>query len=351
MEEINHFSHKEHPLKLVKLEIIIGASFDGSTRGGGDEKRGVIGCYACKKPISSSFAYGCIRCGHFMHKACTELPPTINQPSLYEHPLTLLDCGTAIFQILDIAQKAEADAIKEEARIKVEHEGHPQHTLTLQLPLTAFPCDACNTKDEGMDGGIDDDDNKDLLHFPMLEAFTDPLKLLHTENIGKNDDENSNINHWSHHHPLILITEAHNNMSGSSDEIEKRCPGCYCSGNRFLYRCETCNFNLDVNCAFLPNTIKHKSHKHPLIQVIDPDPDLVPLCNACNRNYHGINYACSKDCNFILDMYCAVRWPSSLAHRYCKGHEIPLTYPPVTDHPEDFFCEICETEMHPKMSG
>lgn len=26
-----------------------------------------------------------------------------------------------------------------------------------------------------------------------------------------------------------------------------------------------------------------------------------------------------------------------------------LTYPPVEDHLEDFFCDICEEEMHPKL--
>nr|GFB25291.1 C1-like protein [Tanacetum cinerariifolium] len=48
-------------------------------------------------------------------------------------------------------------------------------------------------------------------------------------------------------------------------------------------------------------------------------------------------------------MYCAMRSPQSLAHRYCKGHEIPLTYPPVEDHPEDFYCDICEEEMNPNL--
>ncbi|GKA37146.1 retrovirus-related pol polyprotein from transposon TNT 1-94 [Tanacetum coccineum] len=34
-----------------------------------------------------------------------------------------------------------------------------------------------------------------------------------------------------------------------------------------------------------------------------------------------------------------------------KDMKSPLTYQPVEDHPEDFFCDICETIMHPKPSA
>ena len=96
---------------------------------------------------------------------------------------------------------------------------------------------------------------------------------------------------------------------------------------------------------FLPKTIKHESHNHPLVQLVDPKQ----LCRACTLFYssHIINYACEA-CDFQLCMCCAMRSPHSLTHRYCKGHEIPLTYPPVENHLEDFYCDICEEEMHPK---
>lgn len=239
----------------------------------------------------------------------------------------------------------------------------------------------------------------------MSYEFTDPLKLLHYEQMTQYDDDDENIviehQHWSHEHPLILHVQPQaNNMSVFSDPIEiyfgcvqplslpyytckdgcnsfslhkycaelplklqhplhpnhsldlintcpqnlyDRCNGCGSFGNTFLYKCETCEFNLDVNCAFLPRTTKHESNKHPLMQVIDYEP----LCNACNMWCDHISYAC-KACCFILAIYCAMRSPHSLDHRYCKGHEISLTYPPFMDHPQDFFCDICEKEMHPK---
>ncbi|KAI3689891.1 hypothetical protein L2E82_47861 [Cichorium intybus] len=288
--------------------MILGANFDSH---GGGEKPSVIVCHACQNHISSGFAYGCIQCQHFMHKKCSRIPPTVNLPSLYEHPLTLFDFGEAesiywscyvcrartklkgfcytsyktehnvIFNacidccIVELDRKAEVDAIKEEARIKIEHEGHPQHTLSLQLRPGSFRCDACNAKDEGLfyqcdscdfwihkscafldhsiklphhhnhplvlvyfahikcalnaewssaapsDDLTAEKDENGLVHFPMLDAFTDPLKLLHFENVTENDDEKTNIDHWSHLHPLILNVEHQaNNMSGSSDPIE-----------------------------------------------------------------------------------------------------------------------------------
>ncbi|PWA47975.1 C1-like protein [Artemisia annua] len=563
MEEINHFCHEEHPLKLINGETIVGVGFKigdneekpepvgcfacvkpispkhplklingetivgvGFKIGDNEEKPEPVGCFACVKPISpSDSAYACTQCRFFLHKSCAELPLTINLPSIYQHPLKLFNLRTTrskyfncdvcrldhlihglcyspndeagIFTacisccVVEISQKSEADAIKKEAMVKFEHEGHPEHTLTLQLRPASFRCDACHTKDEGLfyqcdscdfwihktctslastldlphhpnhplvlvyslpekfykyafycefcniyirrnewlyhcgncryfahikcalnapppstprdrpsTSGANEDAN-DLLHFPMPYAFTDPLKLLHLNKLSLGDNDEVEIKHWSHHHPLILNVEPqHNNMASTSDSIEVcygcirplsfpyysckdgcsfnlhkycahlprtlkhqlhpdhsldlvdtsghkyfyRCTGCYSYGNTFVYRCETCDFRLCPNCAYLPNIIIHKTHNHPLIQVIDPQP----LCKACNRWNTCISYVC-KACGFQLCMYCAMRSPQSFAHRYCKGHdEVLLTYPPVENHPEDFYCDICEEEMHPK---
>ncbi|GJV98678.1 C1-like protein [Tanacetum coccineum] len=454
MEEINHSFHQEHPLKLI----------DHLEKPGGV----VVECDMCEKSISAG-----------------DSVPGFNA------------CANCF--LVEFACKAEYDAIKEKATIKLQHESHPQHTLTLQLRHGAFRCDACKTDEKGLFYQCDScdfwihetcaslpptidlqlhhpkhplflvyslpdkfykfcyyckfcnqyirrnewlyqcgncryfahikcalnaqkksastprddpstseasDDVQSLLHFPMSKAFTDPLKLLHSKLFAQDDKETTEINHWSHPaHPLILNVEDSqgNNMMpdiNSGDPIEVcyacvrplsfpnysckedgcsvylhkycaelpqtlqhqlhphltlalvdtwedekfyKCNGCFNFGNTFAYKCKTnCTFYFCVNCAFLPTTIKHESHNHPLTQLIDPDV----LCNACNQLYRGISYSC-KACDFVLGIYCAMRSPISLAHRYCKGHEIPLTYPPVDDHPEDFYCDICEEEMNP----
>ncbi|PWA50608.1 hypothetical protein CTI12_AA471340 [Artemisia annua] len=139
----------------------------------------------------------------------------------------------------------------------------------------------------------DDEDELSKSALMAFRAFTDPLKLpiIHSKILAQDGKETTEIYHWRHPaHPLVL------NVEDSQ-------------GNNMIP---------DINSG---------------------DPI---------KWGYGISYAC-KDCDFLLGMECAMRAPKSLAHRYCKGHEIPLTYPPVEDHPEDFYCDICEEEMDPKL--
>ncbi|KAI3691956.1 hypothetical protein L6452_31759 [Arctium lappa] len=497
MREIKHFSHEEHLLKLIENWETIE----------------VICCYGCREPILGGFVYGCTSCSHFLHETCANLAPVINHHLHPLHPLMLItrnvdnwSCDVCNSRGLvngfsywcmscdfDACTKCGlAIALKEEALIEFKHEGHLQHTLTLQLRSASFRCDACHAKDEdlfyqcnscdfwmhktcaslaptidlphhpnhplvlvyslpdnfynfkyycefcnklilkngwlyhcancryfahikcalnaeqpsipsdSLGTTLVEENVNEFMHFPMPDAFVDPLKLLHFEKVSLDGDGATEISHWSHDRLLILNVEPRGNnmpnircgdlielcdgctrplslpyynckdgcsftlhkycaklpltlehhlhpdhslvlVNTSKDKYYYECNGCFSNGNNFAYKCDTCKFYLDVNCANLPNTIKHKSHKHPLIQVIDPNH----ACDACDKTSTTISFAC-KACDFQLDMFCAIQSPHFLTHRYCKGHEIPLTYPPVEDHPEDFYCDICEKEMHPK---
>ncbi|GJR87105.1 C1-like protein [Tanacetum coccineum] len=343
MEEINHFSHEKHPLKLINWETILGVGFNGAAN---EEKPEVAGCFACAKPISpSDLTYGCTKCQFFLHKSCAQLPLTINLPSIYQHPLKLINMRTTDFEdftcdlcrldrlahglcyspndkeyvytfcinccVVEISHKADADAIKKHAMVKFEHEGHPEHTLTLQIRPAAILCDACKTEEKdlfylcdscdfcihktctSLDSTLDiphhpnhplvlayslpekfynypyycefcdiyirrnewlyhcancryfahikcvlnapppstsrdrpstsgaNEDSNSLLHFPMSDVFTDPLKLLHLNKLSLHDNDELEIKHQSHYHPLILNVEPqHNNMPSTSDSIE-----------------------------------------------------------------------------------------------------------------------------------
>ncbi|KAI3691942.1 hypothetical protein L6452_31745 [Arctium lappa] len=292
MGEINHFSHKEHSLKLFeKWKSIVGVGEDN------DEKIEVVCCYGCQKPILSGSVYGCTSCNHFLHETCANLAPVINHHFHPLHPLSLVVrrsnnwyCDMCDSQGLvrgfsywcrscdfDVCMKCGlAFALREEALIKFKHEGHPEHTLILQLRSASFRCDACHAKDEDLFYQCDScdfwihktcaslaptinlplhpnhplvlvyslPDNfynfnyycdhaigtyvaeecvNNFMHFPMSDAFTNPLKLLHLEKMSLDDDVATEINHWSHDHPLILNVEPQgNNMPniGSSDPIE-----------------------------------------------------------------------------------------------------------------------------------
>ncbi|KAJ9538775.1 hypothetical protein OSB04_031508 [Centaurea solstitialis] len=375
------FKHEGHPQHTLTLQLR-SASFR---------------CDACLSKGEDLF-YQCDSCNFWMHKTCASLANTIDLPHHPKHPLVL------VYSLPDNFYKYRFYC--EFCNKIILKNGWLYHCANCRY-FAHIKC-ALNAKQssipsDSVGASLVEEQANAFLHFPMSDAFIDPLKLLNLEKVSLDDDGAKEISHWSHDHPMILNVEQPqgNNMSNIScgDPIEVcygcvrplslpyysckhgcsftlhkycaelpltlkhqlhpdhsldlvdthkhkksyRCNGCFSGGNTFAYKCETCNFYMDVNCGFLPNIIKHKSHKHPLTQVIDHNN----ACKACNRGSTGISFAC-KACNFQLDMFCAIQSPHFLTHRYCKGHEIPLMYPPVEDHPEDFYCDICEKEMHPK---
>ncbi|GJS88696.1 hypothetical protein Tco_0771332 [Tanacetum coccineum] len=51
------------------------------------------------------------------------------------------------------------------------------------------------------------EDSSSLLHFPMSDVFTDPLKLLHLDKLSLKESVELEIKHQSHRHPMILNVE------------------------------------------------------------------------------------------------------------------------------------------------
>nr|GEY48152.1 C1-like protein [Tanacetum cinerariifolium] len=347
-EAMMKLEHEGHPGHTLTLQL----------------RRASFLCDACHIE-DKDFFYQCDSCDFWIHKTCASLAPTINIPG-HHHPLVLVYLlPDNFYNFKYYCEFCKAYILRNDWLYhcaNCRYFAHIKCALNAQRPST--PRDDPSTS-------VDEEHVKDLLHFPMPYAFTDPLKLLHSGKVTQEDDETHEINHWSHpDHPIILNVEPHGNSLtsvNSGDLIElpltsqhqlhprhplylkktffSVCNGCHSRGNTFVYSCGNLDFEICVNCAFLPNTIKHKSHNHPLIQLIDSEHE----CHACYKScyFYGMSYACEA-CGFHLDMHCAMRLPQSLAHRYCKGDEVLLTYPPVENHPEDFYCDICETEMHPK---
>ncbi|GKD86969.1 C1-like protein, partial [Tanacetum coccineum] len=257
--------HEKHPLKLIN-----GAGIK-------EEKPEGARCFGCAKPISlSDSTYGCTECHFFLHKSCAQLPRTINLPSIFPHLLKLIDMRTtgctvfvcvvcrldplahglcyspndeaAIFAfcinccVVEISHKAEADAVKKQAMDEGLfyqcdscdfwiHQTCTSLASTLEIPqithlyfahikcaLSAPP--PSTPRDRPSTSGANEDSNS-LLHFPMSDVFTDPLKLLHLDKLSLDDNDELAIKHWSHNHSLILNVEPqHNNMPSTSDSIE-----------------------------------------------------------------------------------------------------------------------------------
>lgn len=126
-----------------------------------------------------------------------------------------------------------------------------------------------------------------------------------------------------------------------------KCDACgrYCNG--FSYGCHTgrCNFDLDINCAYLPTTIRHEAHEHPLNLVDDKCDE---WCSCCHSDCSDLYKFRCRDCKFHLHIQCA-SLPKTLRHRYDRHHALILKYTPVGIKLEEYYCEICEEEMNTKL--
>lgn len=122
-----------------------------------------------------------------------------------------------------------------------------------------------------------------------------------------------------------------------------QCATCNLSTNGFYFRCETCEITVDTGCAFLPTKIKHKSHKHPLVQHASE----CFLCKACDRFiFSKMEFMCETCNSFRIHIDCA-QYPSRVRHRW-DPHLVPLKYPPFFCQ-GIIYCEICEEEVDPKL--
>ena len=123
------------------------------------------------------------------------------------------------------------------------------------------------------------------------------------------------------------------------------CHFCKRFHNGFRYKCDSCHFTLGVVCALLPVKIRHEAHEHPLrIQRVEKDT----VCNGCSftRKTGSFIYRCHT-CDYYVDILC-LKLPHKVKHAWDR-HLLTLRYPPYSDHPDQFYCELCEDDqMHPK---
>lgn len=168
------------------------------------------------------------------------------------------------------------------------------------------------------------------------------------------------IQHPLHIHPITL--------KGEGCFTCKFCSCTYFGG--FSFHCDRCDLYVDIRCASYPSTIRHEAHEHLLnFQQNSNSP-----CSACcedwtrTRSYKNwkmggcyldyqdwrLNFQDSTECtfkcrtcHFNLHPECALL-PKKLRHRYDK-HDLILTYSPVGLRSDEYYCEICEGELNPKL--
>ncbi|GKV34499.1 hypothetical protein SLEP1_g42870 [Rubroshorea leprosula] len=155
------------------------------------------------------------------------------------------------------------------------------------------------------------------------------------------------INHPSHlNHSLILYEKRQLRPVDDSwfcDSCRKR----YKPGEKlFVYRCSSCDFDLDIECALIPNLItrdlpksQHFSHQHSLFFIknhhIEPKDR---SCYACEEQISGPFYGCFS-CLFFLHEKC-FELPPEIKHLSHHKHSLTLLANPPS-HYEKCCCRLC----------
>ncbi|GLT50179.1 hypothetical protein SLA2020_236850 [Shorea laevis] len=154
------------------------------------------------------------------------------------------------------------------------------------------------------------------------------------------------LHHFSHPHPLVLVEEEIDWIS-----IIYYCSACQERVEGSRYNCSECDFCLHKSCAELPREINHPFHtSHPLI-LYDKRPESHPFyrCDSCRKRYKSgeelFVYHCSS-CEFDLDLRCALL-PNLITRDLQKSqhfsHQHPLFF--IQNHhiePRDRSCSACE---------
>ncbi|THG05970.1 hypothetical protein TEA_008377 [Camellia sinensis var. sinensis] len=279
-------------------------------------------------------------------------------------------------------------------RIVLPHQP-PSNTEAMFTISSSFRESNTTIKIEGLDMAT-------LIHLPLLpnESVNLIAQFVKQMNLDDNNRE-VKLEQFSHSHPLTLCNLDNNDLLSGSElsilnkqNIDKICDVCVQPINASFYNCNKCNFfvhewcskladkfrlvrdeifncdgcatkdcigfqfspkywgggdprngyQLDVKCASLPNSIMHKAHEHPLIlQEIGGNEG----CAACDQSCGRLSFGCGiSSCSFNLHCACALL-PSIFNHRYDE-HPFILTYAPIENGPDEYWCEFCENEVDPE---
>ncbi|KAL3737934.1 hypothetical protein ACJRO7_019456 [Eucalyptus globulus] len=325
-KQIQHFIHGD---PLILMEVI-------------DEDKEVW-CRACEKRCLN-IAYSCDSCQFFLHKSCAELQQELCHP-VHLHTLKLCPtvdddaglscdfCGEIfhgfVYQCnecqfhLDVICAQQLPSSETGGQKQTDNFGH-RHPLTLRLrddEDDIFKCRACDERCLGPVYGCEQ--CKYFLHESCAEL---PLEREHF---------------YHEQHPLKLQVAKYHNCALCGNRIEG-----------YTYRCEQCDFDLDVLCAQMTSMrpgegrvtrprkkvedIKkqHFCHEHVLTGSEKSEEDRV-FCSGCKKQCSGLTYACDT-CKFYLDEACS-ELPREYEHFFHPLHKLTLQNSHL-----GVYCRACE---------
>ncbi|ESR61712.1 hypothetical protein CICLE_v10014060mg [Citrus x clementina] len=214
-------------------------------------------CHGCSLDIEGTFFARCVECKLDFHVQCgpaPSLPPTVVHKS-HSHPLSLIDKSETLET--DDATHLYCDACKEETN-------------------PSYPCYGCSECDQ---------------YYAHVRCVITEIHLDNTER----------HKHLSHHHLLALLENERN------DDIEcHACENLIIQGHS-AYGCDPCRFYLHKSCFELPKVMKHISDSHYLTL---QNSSFSERCTACGQQLKGNAIYHCETCDFDLDLDCAAQHPS-----------------------------------------
>jgi hypothetical protein len=235
-------------------------------------------------------------------------PPHYESPPSFNHPQTT---GPSITQVVErpAPEVSQPQGYPDVGVQVVQPQGYPdvgEHTQ-LKKQIKHFshnhPLRLSEVKEEE---SIVCSGCEDVISGPSYSCVTSKCEFyLHKSCF----ELEQSIKHESHiEHPLALVASP---PYKESDDFT--CNACLKVGSAFDYHCKTCQYDLHVNCASLPKTVKRGDHEHPLVlfytsvlkNKIEDQEDSGFACDVCAKivDERCWMYYCQK-CDFGTHLDC-----------------------------------------------
>lgn len=285
-------------------------------------------CKICYQKLNKVFCiYNCKTCSYIAHIGCaTREDLRDDDEAFVEHEnqegkqtfaLGLVETKDGLISILDVKEINHLRKLQKKIK-QLQYLSHPHYLILSNDELkSAEVCEGCVRP----------------LTVPFYTCVDQCNYSLHKQCVQLRNE----IKHPLHLHPLTLLKC----NAWTSLEIFQ-CQACKSNCNGFVYKCLSCSFYIDVTCSLFSDTLKHQGHQCDL--TLMPIHEEHPTkCSACGMDCN-IKFKC-EDCNFNLDLRCA-SLPATTQHE-CPKHNwdmrpFKLTYSSAGDEFEKFYCDMCE---------
>ncbi|XP_042963381.1 uncharacterized protein LOC122297399 [Carya illinoinensis] len=287
----------DHPLTLVPSFLIS------------------LTCNVCGDKIKDRF-YFCATCSFVVHPDCALLP-SISKVIRHKHPLNLIHSLPADQSEHRVCQLC---ATKVDTNFWLYCCSSQDFVAHLHCATSKEERDetfVLNSKEDHHDKSID------------LLAYT----VKKTKLEGDGTEINTEIKHLNHEHDLKLMTDKHG--------IDQKCDACIQSIFPPFYACAQCGLFLHKSCVELPRNLRHSLHQHPLKLFLREQKPF--RCDACALPCNGFDYRCDE-CDFDLDVQCSLI-PDILTHPNHGQHQLILAR-----SSEDKVCSACGSSSKHKFS-